>query len=90
LLEGGVAEAVVSGALLLVAEDGVSLAALFEALFAFFVAGIAVGVILQRQLAIGALDFGIRRAAADSENFVIIAFNLGSQCSKDRRSGRPP
>ncbi len=84
------AEAVVGGALLLIAQHGVSLAALLEALLGLIVAGVAVRVILQRQLAIGALDLAVRRSAGDAEDFVIIAFNVSSQCSKDRRSGRPP
>jgi hypothetical protein len=84
------AKAVVGGALLLIAEHRIRLATLLEALLAFQVVGVAVRVILQRQLAIGALDFAVRRRARDAENFVIIAFNVSSQCSKDRRSGRPP
>ncbi len=59
--KGVVAKAVVGGALLLIAEHGVRLAALLEALLGLIVARVAVRVILQRQLAIGALDFDIAR-----------------------------
>ncbi len=59
--EGFMAKAVVGGALLLVAKHGVGLAALLEALLGFMVAGVAVRVKLQRQLAICALDLGIAR-----------------------------
>jgi hypothetical protein len=83
--EGVVSEAVISGALLLVAQYGVSLAALLEALFRFVVAGVAVGVKLQRQLAIGALDLDVTRGASDAEYFVIIAFDVSGQCSKKPR-----
>jgi len=48
------------------------------------VAGIAVRVMLQRQLAVGALDLHVHRCAGDAEDFVVIAFNVGSQCTKDR------
>ena len=52
-----VAEAVVSCALVAVGEDRVGLGGLFEALFRGIVPGVAVGVVLHGELAVGALDF---------------------------------
>ncbi len=72
-------EAVVARALLAVGEDRVGLAALLEALFGPGIVGIAVGMVLQRELAIGALDFLVVRRAADAQHFVVIAFYVGSQ-----------
>jgi len=84
------AVSVVGGTLLLIAQDSVGLAALFKALLGLVIARIAIRVILQRQFAIGALDLRVARAAGNAEYFVVIAFYVSSQCSKDRRSGRPP
>ena len=83
--EGVVAVTVVGGALLGIAQDAVGLAALLEALLGGFVAGIAVGVVLQGKLAVGTLDLDIARGAADAEDFVIIAFGSSGQGVK-----RPP
>jgi hypothetical protein len=74
-----VSEAVIGGALLLIAQNRVGLAALLEALFGLGVSGIAVRVKLQRQLAIGALDLAVSRGASDAEYFVVISFYVGSQ-----------
>ena len=51
VLEGGVAEAVVGGALVWVLEDLVGLVDLLEAMLAVLVAGIAIGMPLHGQLA---------------------------------------
>ena len=75
----GVSEAIVARALLGVSQDRVGFAALLEVLFRFRIVGIAVGMILQRQLAIGALDLLIVRGARDAQYFVIIAFHVRSQ-----------
>jgi hypothetical protein len=56
ILEGGVAEAVIGGALLLVLQDLVGLAQLLELVLGRLVAGVAVGMVLHRQLAIRLLD----------------------------------
>ena len=66
----GVAEAIVETALLAVAADRVGLGGFLEAFFGGLVARIAVRVPLQRQLAIGNLDFGLGRAAIDAERFL--------------------
>ena len=45
-----------------------------EALLGVFVAGIAVGMKLNREAAVGFLEFFFAGAAIDAENFVIVAF----------------
>ncbi len=67
------AEAIVGGALLGVAQDAVSLGGFLEFLFRVVVAGIAIGMIFQRQLAVGGLEYSLLAIASDAENFVIIA-----------------
>src|ERR1019366_5256499 len=74
-----VTEAVVARALLAVGENRVGFAALLKALFGRWVVGIAVGMVLQRELAICALDFLIGGRAADAQHFVVIAFYVGGQ-----------
>ena len=59
--EPGMAEAVVHAPLVGVGQDGVRLGRFLELVFGFLVAGIAVGVILQRQLAVRALDLLVGR-----------------------------
>src|SRR5688572_5124545 len=82
LLEGGVAEAVVSGALLRVLEALVGRADGLELGLVVLAPLIAVGVELHRQLAIGGLDRRPVGGAADAEHFVKIGFH--------RRHVRPP
>ena len=72
-LHAGVAEPVVARALFGVAEHGVGLGRFLEAFLGLLVAGIAIGVVLQRQLAIGALDVLLVRAPFDAEDFVVVA-----------------
>ncbi len=73
------AEAVIARALLGVGQNGVGLAALLEALFRLRIIGVAVRMVLQRELAIGALDLLIGGGAADAQHFVVIAFYVGGQ-----------
>jgi hypothetical protein len=68
--DAGMTEAVVARALLAVGENGVGLAALLEALFRFRIAGIAVRMVLQGKLAIGALDFLIAGGTRDAQNWL--------------------
>ena len=65
-------ETIVPGALFGVAEDGIRLRGLLEPILGGLVAGIAVGVVLQRQLSVGALDFLLAGAAADAQHLVVI------------------
>ena len=73
------AEAVIARALLGVGQDGVGLAAFLEALFGARIVGVSVGVILERQLAIGALDLDVGGRTGDAENLVIVAFSVAAQ-----------
>ena len=75
----GVAEAIVARALLGVGEHGVGLAAFLEALFGLGIIGIAVGMILQRELAVRALDFLIAGRARDAQNLVVVTFHSSGQ-----------
>jgi hypothetical protein len=47
---------VIGGALLRVGEDTVSLGSLFKLLFGFVIIGVSVWMVLERQLAVGALQ----------------------------------
>jgi hypothetical protein len=48
-------------------------------LFRILVAGIAVGVVLHRKLAISLLDFVVARVLCDAQNLVVIPFrHIGS------------
>ena len=71
--QAGVAEAVVHVALVGVGEHRVGLGRLLEQVFRLLVAGIAIGVMLERQLAVGALDFLVGRGLGDPEHFVVVA-----------------
>src|SRR5262245_45131641 len=68
-----VAEAIVARALLGVAQDGVRFRRLFELVFSFLVAGVAIRMELQRQLSIRALDLGLAGVTSNAEHFVIIS-----------------
>ena len=70
VLECGVAEAVVSGALVRILEDFISLVDLLEADFATLVAGIAIGMPFHRELAEGGFQFTFVRGALDPQNVV--------------------
>ena len=70
----GVAKAVVGGALVRVAQHLVGLAGFLELLFRGMVAGIAVRVIFQRLLAIGALQLLVAHIPRNAQNFVVIGF----------------
>src|SRR5438552_1950807 len=67
-----VAEAIVGGALVGIGEDGVRLGAFLEALFGLVIAGVAIRVVLQRELAIGALDLALACRALDREDLVVV------------------
>src|ERR1017187_41020 len=81
--ERGMAKSVIGGALLLVAEDFVGFADFLEFLLGFLVSRILVGMVFERQLAIGLLDFLFRDRALDAKHLVIIA--LGHSGSSDSR-----
>ena len=59
--------------------ERVGLAALFEFVFRVGIVGIAVGMKLQRQLAIGALDLLIGGGAGYAQHLVVVAFSVAGQ-----------
>ena len=71
--KGGVTVAIVGGAFLFVHQDVVGFAEFLEFLFRVRVVGIFVGMKLDRELAIGALDLLAGRIALDAQDFVVIA-----------------
>ena len=75
----GVTKAIIAGALLAVGEDRIRFTALLEALLRPRIVRIAVGVMLQSELAVGALDLLVVGRAADAQHFVVVAFYVGSQ-----------
>ena len=70
----GVAVAVVGGALVSVTEHLVGFAGLFELFFGRVVAGIAVRMILERLLAVCALQFLVAAIVGNSQHLVIVGF----------------
>ena len=68
-----VAEAVVHVALVGIGQHRVGLGRFLEGILGLLVAGIAVGVVLEGELAVRALDFLIRRGLGDAKHFVVIA-----------------
>src|SRR6185312_5570324 len=70
ILERGVAEAVIGGALLLVLQNVVGLVDVLEGLLGLLVPGIAVGVILHGHLAIGLLDLVGAGVPLDAEKLI--------------------
>ena len=69
-----VAVSVVGRALLRIGKHAVGFGRFLELFFRRVVARIAVRMKLQRQLAVGALQLLLSRAAVNAEHFVIIAF----------------
>jgi hypothetical protein len=67
-----VAVTVVAGPLLLVGEHAVRFRRLLELLLGIGIAGVLVGVVLHRELAVGLLDVVHRRATLHAEDFVVI------------------
>src|SRR5438067_6826236 len=76
-----VSEAVVHGSLAGIGEHAISFRGFLELLLGVSVAGIAVGMELQRHLAIGALDFLLAGGADYAQHLVIITFTVAGQNS---------
>jgi hypothetical protein len=72
-IQAGVAEAVIGGALLVVGKDGISLAAFLEPGLGVRIAGVAVRVVLHRQLAVGGLQFRLASRPRAAQDFIVIA-----------------
>ena len=70
--DAGMAETVVEAALLRVGQDRVGLGRLLELLFRLLVAGIAVRVMLERQLAVRALDLLVAGLTVDAQDLVVV------------------
>src|SRR6056297_1619144 len=67
----GVTVLVITRPLVLIAQDLVGLGGLFEFFDGVFVIPIAVGMVLDRQLTIRAIDLLLRRRPFDAKDFVI-------------------
>src|SRR5580704_11805072 len=92
--EAGVAVAVVGGALIGVGEHGIGFAAFLEFFLCVGIVGIAVGMKLQRELAIDALELDLGNRPAHTQNLVVIAFCVRGQnepffSSKNADKGGP-
>jgi len=75
----GMAEAIIKRAFLVVGQNGISLARLFELLLRIGIVRIAVRMKLHCKLAVSALDLLLAGAARQTENVVIIAFYVAGQ-----------
>src|SRR5581483_3938523 len=73
------AKTIVAGALFLVCQNGISLAAFLEFLLRIRIVRIAVRMELHGELAIGALDLHVTCRAAHAQYFVVIAFRIRIQ-----------
>jgi hypothetical protein len=75
----GVTETVIERTFLIVSQDCISLARLFEFLLGIGIVRIPVGMELHGELAVGAFDLLIACATRQTENVVIIAFYVTGQ-----------
>src|ERR1017187_8814992 len=80
-LHAGMAETIVGGALLRIAQHAICLAGFLEFLFRARVVRIAVGMIPLGQFPVSAFDLLIAGFLADAEYFVIISFRHGIHCA---------
>jgi hypothetical protein len=74
LLEGGVAETVIGGALVAVLKHVIGLVDFLELVLAFVVARIAIRVKLHGELAERGLQLGLGAGALNAQHFVVVAF----------------
>ena len=72
-LERGMPEAVILRAPFRIGENLVGLVEFLEALLGIFVAGIAIGMKLNRETAVSFLQLDFAGATIDAENFVIVS-----------------
>src|SRR5690606_7386293 len=90
IFKGGMAEPVIGRALLRVLERVIGLVDFLELVFRFRVPGIAIGMVLHCELAIGALQRRLVGALLAAENLVKVAFGqVFSPTVRSRRSARP-
>jgi hypothetical protein len=83
----GMPESVVHGTLLAINQDRVGFRYFFELFFGVGIVGVAVGVILQRELAISTLNLLLIRRSRYTQDFVIVALSVTGQ---NRSSPRCP
>ena len=92
--DAGVSEPVVQTLLLLIREDRVRFGRFLERFLGLVIAGIAIGMELQRQLAVRALDLLLRRVALDAEDLVVVPLGHAAHplatFTIDGRSSRSP
>ena len=74
LAKGGMAELVELGPLLRIGEHRVRFGQLLELLLGRLVARVPVGMVLERQLAIGLFDLVLAGVAAQAEDFIVVPF----------------
>jgi hypothetical protein len=77
--DAGVTKTIVSRALVGVGQNRIGLAAFCEFFFGVGIVGIAVRMVGQRQLAIGAFDLLIGSCTGNSQDLVIVAFSVTGQ-----------
>ena len=89
---GCVAEPIVARALIRVGQHRIRLGRLLERVLGGLIARIAVGMILQRELAIRALDFLLPCVATDTEDRVVVslAHDAFATFTSDGRRSRSP
>ncbi len=78
-IEGGMAELVIGGSLLRILQGFVGFVGFLEAALGVFVSGVAIGVALFCEPAVGGFDFLIGGASLHAQYFVIVA--LGHGCA---------
>ncbi len=89
VLEGGVAEAIIGRALLIVLQDVIGLVDLLEAVLAGRIARILVRVPYHGELTVRGLDLLVLRGAGDLEDFVIVALGHGVLPSSHDQNANP-
>src|SRR5580698_9299949 len=77
--ESGVSEAIVGRSFVGIGEDGVGLTHFLEFFFRIRIVGITVRMVLERELAICALQFHFSHSAAHTQHFVVVAFCVRRQ-----------
>ncbi len=88
-VHSGVAEAIVGGPLLRVAQHRIGFVELLEPGLGLGVARVAIGVVLHGELAEGGLQLDLRAGPGNPEEFVIVARHLSVDLDCDRRLSRP-
>src|SRR5476649_1121253 len=85
LLEGGVTEAIIGGALVAVLEHVIGLVELFEFVLAFGVARIAIRMMLHGELAERGLELGVAAGARYAQDLVVVALGHAGPAVRSKR-----